>query len=153
MKDLEKNPNLIEDIKKLADYLSISRFTIKGESWGSTLALLLAERYPQRVKSLILTGVFLGDNSGSLIGKYGGFEKFYPDLWDHYISLLPREKRCQPYEAYNEYIINGSSEEKVKYARELIFIELAIEQPMLDVERANSLCDELDVYNIAKIES
>lgn len=144
---------LIEDVKKLADYLGIHKFTIKGESWGATLALLFAEKYPEYVSSMILTGIFLGDNEGTLIGKNGGFKKYYPDLWEEYIYLLPDDKRKTPYNSYFNYLMNGTPEEKYKYARELIFIELMMELPTPDVERANAICDELDVYNIAKIEA
>lgn len=143
---------LIEDVKKLATFLRINRFAIKGESWGTTLGLLFAERYPEYVSSMILTGVFLGDNEGTLLGKNGGFEKFYPELWEEYIQLLPKDKRAKPYDAYYDYILNGTLEEQFKYARELIYIELLMELPTLDFERANTLCDELDVCNIAKIE-
>lgn len=143
---------LIDDVKKLATFLGINRFAIKGESWGTTLGLLFAEKYPEYVSSMILTGVFLGDNEGTLLGKNGGFEKFYPELWEEYIQLLPVDKRVSPYNAYYDYILNGTSEEQFKYARELIYIELLMELPTLDFERANTLCDELDVCNIAKIE-
>ena len=143
---------LIEDVKKLAIFLEINRFAIKGESWGTTLGLLFAEKYPEFVSSMILTGVFLGNNDGTLLGKNGGFEKFYPELWDDYLKLLPINKRSKPYDAYYDYIINGTADEQYKYARELIFLELLMELPTLDFKRADTLCDELDVRNIAKIE-
>ena len=144
---------LVEDIKCVADHLGLSRFSIKGESWGSTLALLFAEKHPEYVVSMILTGVFLGDNEGTLLGKQGGFENYYPEYWDHYVDLLPQNKRNNPYESYYEYLLNGTYEEKQKYGRELIFLELLMEMTMPDVNRANRICDSLDCYNIAKIES
>lgn len=152
---IEKNRTnlLVEDIRSVADYLGIRRFSIKGESWGSTLALLFAEKYPEYVVSMILTGVFLGDNEGTLLGKYGGFENFYPEYWDKYIGLLPENKRDRPYESYFEYLMNGTEDEKQRYGRELIFLELLMEMTLPDVERANRICNNLDCYNIAKIES
>lgn len=144
---------LVEDIKYIADYLGIQHFSIKGESWGSTLALLFAEKYPEYITSMILTGVFLGDNEGTLLGKYGGFENFYPEFWDQYIRLLPENKREKPYESYFEYLMSGTDDEKQKYGRELIFLELLMEMTMPDTKRANRICDDLDCYNIARIES
>lgn len=144
---------LVEDIKLVADHLGICRFSIKGESWGSTLALLFAEKYPEYVVSMILTGVFLGDNKGTLLGKYGGFENYYPEYWDEYINLLPSDKQNRPYESYYEYLMFGSDAEKQKYGRELIFLELIMEMTKPDVVRANRICDGLDCYSIAKIES
>lgn len=144
---------LVEDIKTIADHLNLSRFSIKGESWGSTLALLFAEKYPDVISSIIITGVFLGDNEGTLLGKYGGFEAYYPEYWDEYISLLPDNKRDNPYKSYYEYLMKGTEEEKQKYGREIIFLELLMEMTYPDVERANRICDSIDCYNIARIES
>lgn len=152
---IEKNRTdlLIEDIREIANYLGIRRFSIKGESWGSTLALLFAEKYPEYVLSMILTGVFLGNSTGTLLGKYGGFEDYYPEYWDEYIKLLPKGKRDRPYEAYFDYLIHGSDDEKQKYGRELIFLEILMEMTKPDVKRANRICDSLDCSNIAKIEA
>lgn len=151
----EKNRTdlLIEDVKQVADYLGIHRFSIKGESWGSTLALLFAEKYPEYVLSMILTGVFLGDNTGTLLGKYGGFENYYPEYWEEYVKLLPRDKRDRPYEAYFNYLMYGNDNEKQKYGRELIFLEILMETTKPDVKRANRICDSLDCSNIAKIQA
>lgn len=152
---IEKNQTnlLVEDIRQIAEHLDIYKFSIKGESWGSTLALIFAEEYPERVLSLILTGVFLGGNSETLIGRYGGFDKFYPEYWNEYINLLPESKRELPYESYFEYLMYGNEEEKQKYGRELIFLEILMEMTFPDVNRANRICDNLDCYNIAKIET
>lgn len=144
---------LVEDVRRVADYLDIYRFSIKGESWGSTLALIFAENYPERVVSMILTGVFLGDSKGTLLGRYGGFENYYPEYWDEYIKLLPENKRNRPYESYYEYLLYGNDDEKQKYGRELVFLELLMEMTKPDVDRANRICDNLDCYNIAKIEA
>ena len=151
---IEKNRTdlLIEDVKQVANHLGIHRFSIKGESWGSTLALLFAEKYPEYVLSMILTGVFLGDNDGTLLGKHSGFENYYPEYWNEYIRLLPIDKRNRPYESYFDYLMYCNNDEKQKYGREIIFLEILMEMVKPDIKRANRICDNLDCYNIAKIE-
>ena len=47
----------------------------------------------------------------------------------------------------------GNDDEKQKYGRELVFLELLMEMTKPDVDRANRICDNLDCYNIAKIEA
>ena len=37
---------------------SIETWLVFGGSWGSTLALAYAEKYPERVKGLVLRGIF-----------------------------------------------------------------------------------------------
>lgn len=53
--------HLIGDIVDLLDHLNILKVHILGGSWGSTLAVLFAQLYPDRVKSLILRGLFVAD--------------------------------------------------------------------------------------------
>lgn len=52
--------NLIQDMENVRKYLNIDKWVILGGSWGSTLALLYAESFPQRVHALVLRGIFLG---------------------------------------------------------------------------------------------
>ena len=61
-----KNNNtnsLVQDINKLLKELNIKRVIIMGDSWGTTLALHFANRFPNKVKGLILNGLFLGKDS------------------------------------------------------------------------------------------
>jgi proline iminopeptidase len=50
---------LINDMEKIRQALQIDKWVILGGSWGSTLALLYAESYPQHVSGLALRGIFL----------------------------------------------------------------------------------------------
>ncbi len=52
--------HLVEDIEKIRQHLNIKRWHLAGGSWGCTLALAYAEKYPQTVNSLILWSIFLG---------------------------------------------------------------------------------------------
>lgn len=81
---LEENTsyNTVIDAKNLLDYLKISEPVILyGCSWGTTLSLLFAEKYPQRVAAIILTSVFLARKYDCDWVKSES-ERFYPDLWD-----------------------------------------------------------------------
>jgi proline iminopeptidase len=51
--------HLVEDIEALRRHLEIESWVLFGGSWGSTLALIYAQSYPQVVKALILRGIFL----------------------------------------------------------------------------------------------
>ena len=50
--------HLVEDIEKLRLHLGINSWVVFGGSWGSSLALAYAETYPDRVKALIIRGIF-----------------------------------------------------------------------------------------------
>jgi len=57
---LKKNttPLLLDDIEKIRKYKGYDKMVVSGGSWGSSLALLYAQRYPQHVCGLILRGVY-----------------------------------------------------------------------------------------------
>jgi len=51
---------LVADCEAIRGALGVERWgVVLGGSWGSTLALALAEAHPSRVRSLLLRGVFL----------------------------------------------------------------------------------------------
>jgi proline iminopeptidase len=58
---LEQNTTaeLIEDMESVRQHLKIYKWLIVGSSWGTTLALLYAETYPEHVAGLVLRGIFL----------------------------------------------------------------------------------------------
>ena len=46
--------HLIADIEKLRVHLGIERWLVWGNSWGVTLGLAYAQRYPERVTEMVL---------------------------------------------------------------------------------------------------
>jgi proline iminopeptidase len=54
-----KTKFLLSDMEKIREHFKVDQWVLFGGSWGSTLALLYAEAYPNRVSGLILRGVFL----------------------------------------------------------------------------------------------
>ena len=48
----------MEDIEKLRKHLSIDKWVVFGGSWGSTLSLIYAQTHAERVKALVLRGIF-----------------------------------------------------------------------------------------------
>ena len=51
---------LVDDVERIREKLGVEQWTVVfGGSWGSTLSLAYAQAHPQRVKSLVLRGIFL----------------------------------------------------------------------------------------------
>jgi proline iminopeptidase len=53
--------HLIEDMERVREALGLERWTLFGPSWGSTLALAYAQAHPDRVETLVIEGVLLGE--------------------------------------------------------------------------------------------
>ena len=58
---LEENTtwDLVADIERIREHLGIDKWVVFGGSWGSTLALTYAETHAERVKALVLRGIFM----------------------------------------------------------------------------------------------
>ncbi|WP_435235011.1 prolyl aminopeptidase [Psychromonas sp. PT13] len=89
---LENNETdfLVADIEKIRENLGIDRWHVFGGSWGSTLALVYAQAHPDKVRSLVLRGIFLGreqDTDWAFSG--GGAVRIFPDFWQEYLDVLP----------------------------------------------------------------
>ena len=70
----------VEDAARLLNYLKINgKIILFGGSWGSTMALMFAERYPDLVKCMILSKIFLA-NDDSRKWELKDSAAFYPDI-------------------------------------------------------------------------
>lgn len=85
--------DLVDDIEKLRMTLGIDSMVLFGGSWGSTLALAYAQRYPRRVCALVFRGVFLGTDAEIDHLYHGGLAKFFPDLYEELLTVLPDRSR------------------------------------------------------------
>lgn len=97
--------DLVADIEKLRNHLSINTWHVFGGSWGSTLALAYAVNHSKQVISLILRGIFLSRQT-ELNWFLGDVQHFYPEVWHKLISYLPANKRYDVLNAYVELIFN-----------------------------------------------
>jgi proline iminopeptidase len=105
--DLTSNntANLIADIEALRQHLGIERWMLLGGSWGSTLALAYAEKYPDRVTAMILFGVTTGRHSEFDWLFRGGVSMFFPEQWERLLAGLPENERDgDVVEAYNRLL-------------------------------------------------
>jgi len=85
--------HLIADIEALRAHLGIQRWLVFGGSWGSTLALAYAQRYPQRVTEMVLRGIFLLRRK-EIDWYYNGSAGYiYPDEWEKFLAPVPEADR------------------------------------------------------------
>ena len=91
---LEQNttPDLVEDIEILRRHLGIERWLLFGGSWGSTLALAYAQAHPDRVRGLVLRGVFLG-RAVEVAWFLDGLGAIFPDAHAAFVGHLPADER------------------------------------------------------------
>ena len=84
--------HLVADIERLRAHLGIACWLVYGGSWGSTLALTYAERYPQQVAAIVLAGVTMTRRS-EIDWLYRGVAPMFPAEWVHFRAGVPADQR------------------------------------------------------------
>ncbi len=98
--------DLLEDIERLRQHLGVERWLLFGGSWGSTLALAYAQAHPQRVRGLVLRGVFLATDA-EVAWFVEGLRHFLPEAWEALTRGVPQPS-CEGLIAhYHEAVVRG----------------------------------------------
>jgi proline iminopeptidase len=84
---------LLDDIDAIREFLGLTEFTLSGGGWGSLIALLYAQKFPQQVKALLLHQVFLGRQQDINWFYKHGASLVYPDYWEEFIAPVPENMR------------------------------------------------------------
>src|SRR5690242_773204 len=72
--------HLIDDIERLRAHLGVERWLVWGGSWGVTLGLAYAERFPERVSEMVLVSITMTRHSDVdwLTRQVG---RYFPQEW------------------------------------------------------------------------
>lgn len=101
--------DLVADIEILRQHLNIRSWMVFGGSWGSTLALMYALRHPERVRGMVLRGVFLG-SAAELDWFLYGMKKVFPEAWRRFSEYIPENERDDLLGAYHRRLMDPSTD-------------------------------------------
>ena len=107
---------LIEDIEKLRQFLKIKTWHVFGGSWGSTLSLIYAIQYPEKVLSLTLRGIFLCRKHELNWFYQKGASEIFPEEFDLYQSIIPKHERGDFINAFYKRLTSKDFSERAKAA-------------------------------------
>ncbi len=116
---LEENTtwHLIADIENLRAQLRIESWVVFGGSWGSTLALAYAQTHPERVRALVLRGIFLCRPKEIKWFYQEGASAIYPDVWEQYLQVIPEAERGDMLSAYYRRLTSADDVVRIEAAR------------------------------------
>jgi len=120
--ELENNTTdyLIADMETIRTALQVSSWLIFGGSWGATLALCYAQRFPQHVSAMILRGVFLGRQQDiDWVYSEGGASKLFPEAWQQLVENLPESVQKQPLNSYYKVFLEADDIQQMSAAKTL----------------------------------
>jgi proline iminopeptidase len=109
--------DLVADIERLREHLSIRRWQVFGGSWGSTLALAYAQTHPDKVTELVLRGIFMLRRSELEWFYQKGCDALYPDAWETYLQAIPEVERGDLMSAYHRRLTSSDAKVRVDAAR------------------------------------
>ena len=100
---------LVADMETIRQQLGIERWLVFGGSWGSTLGLVYAETFPERVLALVLRGIFLCRPRDIRWFYQDGASFLLPDYWQDFLDPVPVQERNNMVSAYYR-LLTGENE-------------------------------------------
>ena len=144
---------LVQDICRLLDHFSMDKVLVFGGSWGSTLALVFAILHPERVRAMLLRGIFLADKQS--IDHYlgGGVEPFFPEAWQRLSSLVPAAHRKDMLSYYLSKMRSKSPAVRKKYLSEWARYEMSILKLEVNEQQIKELLKGHSYRSLALLEA
>ena len=104
--------NILFDMERLLEHLQIKeKIILRGGSWASTLALLFAEKHPDKIEKLLLSQIFLADQINEE-WEQNQCALFYPDMLKELRKPLKNWQTIPEY--YFKELISGETERQIK---------------------------------------
>ncbi|KAI9216222.1 proline iminopeptidase [Blastocladiella britannica] len=145
--------HLVADVEALRKHLKVDKWVVFGGSWGSTLALCYAQAFPDRVKALILRGIFtLRRSELEWLYEKKGAQQIYPDAWDKYIEPIPAVERDNMIVAYYKRLTGTDEDEKLKCAKAWSVWEMSTSRLVLDPAAVKKVEEDIWALQFARIE-
>lgn len=143
---------MIEDIYKLLSLFDIDQCVLFGGSWGSSLALLFAIKYPEKVKHIIIRGFFPANKVCRSFFEQGGSADLYPKAWERYAGLVPLSRQKNIPQYYFEMINSEDLNVAETYAFECQAYGMSIDGSNKSFEEIETTIRSTDFIPKSKIQ-
>lgn len=101
---------LVEDITRILDHYKVDKVTLVGGSWGACLALAYGIRHPERIRRIVIRGIFTANRDEIAYLDKGHFRLYYPEVWERYENSVPEEFRADPTSYHLKVIFDQKSD-------------------------------------------
>lgn len=144
--------DLVKDTETIREMLKIDKWVVFGGSWGSTLALAYAITHPERVKALVLRGIFLCRPSEIQWFYQEGASHIFPDVWDEYLKPIPENERHDLVAAYYKRLTHENADVRLEAAKAWSKWEAATSRLIVDPKAVDEFDDPEYALSFARIE-
>ncbi|MBO9666149.1 MAG: prolyl aminopeptidase [Bdellovibrio sp.] len=144
--------DLVKDTERMREHFGIDKWVVFGGSWGSTLALAYAITHPERVKALVLRGIFLCRPSEIKWFYQEGASNIFPDVWDEYLKPIPVNERHDMVTAYYKRLTHTDANVRLEAAKAWSKWEAATSRLFVDKASIEEFDDPDYALSFARIE-
>jgi len=144
--------DLVADIERIREHLKIDKWLVFGGSWGSTLALSYAITHTDRVKGLVLRGIFLCRREELLWFYQEGASWLFPDQFERYRDYIPAPERKDMMAAYYKRLTDSKAEVRLEAARIWSQWEAATSKLFVDPKMIDAFGEPEKALAFARIE-
>jgi proline iminopeptidase len=111
--------HLVQDVETIREHFGVEQWLVFGGSWGSTLALAYAETHPERVRGLVLRGIFLcrPEEIRWFYEESQGASAIFPEGWEKYVAIIPESERDDMIGAYYRRLTSADQKVKLEAAQ------------------------------------
>lgn len=104
----------VSDIEEIRKYFGLDSFIIFGGSYGTTLGLSYAIKYPSHVKAMVLRGIFLGRKEDISWLYQEGASYYYPIEHQKFKNFLNENDQKDIIKGYYKIFSSNDEESKKK---------------------------------------
>jgi proline iminopeptidase len=146
--------HLVDDIERLRTELGIERWLVFGGSWGSTLSLAYAEAHPERVRGLVLRGIFLCRQKEIrwFYQNSEGAGAIFPDVWELFLNLIPEAERGDMLRAYHRRLTSDDESVRLEAAKTWSIWEASALKLLPDQSLVDQFSEPQLALSLARIE-
>lgn len=109
--------HLVADIERLRTLVGAEKWLVFGGSWGSTLGLAYAQKYPQHVSELVLRGIFMVTKAEIDWFYRHGVSEVFPEKFAMLQAPIPEAERGDLVAAYHRRLTGADPAARVAAAQ------------------------------------
>lgn len=144
--------HLVDDLERLREFFGVQTWHVFGGSWGSTLALAYAQSHPDRVRSMVLRGIFTFSKR-EMDWFYGhGTRTLFPDAFEAFERAIPTAERGDLVRAYYRRLTDDNPTVRNAAARAWATWECSVATLLPDREILTHCSDASFTLAFARIE-
>ncbi|TFK47682.1 proline iminopeptidase [Heliocybe sulcata] len=152
---LEENTtwDLVKDLERVREHLGVDKWHVFGGSWGSTLSLAYAQAHPDRVKTLVLRGIFTLRKSELKFFYQEGASHLFPEAWDDFTAPIPEAERHDMMLAYHAQLTSVDDETRIRAAKAWSKWEMVTSKLYVDPKQIAHAEEDVWANAFARIEN